>query len=63
MTQQDQKHTPFQYGWSSFESFIYRFWLENLIWDNLEDTESLPEEQPRYLAHYAQKRQENNHIL
>jgi len=38
----------------TFESFIYRFWLENTLWENLEGVEALPEEQQRYLEHYVQ---------
>lgn len=37
----------------SFEAFIYRFWLENVLWFNLNEAEgSLSEAQQRYLAHY-----------
>ncbi|SRR6266702_8387295 len=36
----------------SFEAFLYRFWLENTIWFNLDLHKPLTEEQQRYLAHY-----------
>jgi hypothetical protein len=36
----------------TFEAFIYRFWLENTIWFNLHDANTLTPEQVRYLAHY-----------
>jgi hypothetical protein len=37
----------------SFEAFIYRFWLENVLWFNLNEAEgSLSEAQQQYLAHY-----------
>lgn len=38
----------------TFESFIYRFWIENTLWDSLEVPEALSADQRRYLAHYAQ---------
>ncbi len=37
----------------SFEAFLYRFWLENTLWDALNESEApLTEAQERYLAHY-----------
>ena len=37
---------------SSFEAFLYRYWLENTIWFGL-DGGTLTETQQRYLAHYT----------
>jgi hypothetical protein len=34
----------------SFEAFLYRFWMENMIWFNLVEREPLTEEQRQYLA-------------
>jgi hypothetical protein len=42
----------------SFEEFIYRFWLENVLWFKLSDgsqAASLTMEEQRYLAHYEQQ--------
>ena len=37
----------------SFEAFLYRFWLENSLWDALNEREApLTNAQERYLAHY-----------
>lgn len=36
----------------TFESFIYRFWLENTIWFALDNEENLSKTQKSYLAHY-----------
>ena len=37
----------------SFEAFLYRFWLENTLWDALNEREApLTDAQERYLAHY-----------
>jgi hypothetical protein len=36
----------------SFEAFIYRFWLENIIWFALDSGEAMTETQKAYLAHY-----------
>lgn len=39
----------------SFAAFIYRFWLENVLWFKVsggENSEPLTEEEQRYLAHY-----------
>jgi hypothetical protein len=37
----------------SFEAFLYRFWLENTLWFNVNESDvSLTEAQQRYLAHY-----------
>jgi hypothetical protein len=42
----------------SFEAFVYRWWLETTIYMKLHgyDSESLTEEEHRYLAHYEQGR-------
>jgi hypothetical protein len=38
----------------SLEAFVYRFWLENVLWFNANEGEgSLTEDQQRYLAHYS----------
>jgi hypothetical protein len=38
---------------ASFESFVYRFWLENTLWFNVNEGEGTrTEAQQRYLAHY-----------
>jgi hypothetical protein len=40
----------------SFESFLYRFWLENTLWFNLNEAEApLTDAQRAYLAHYRTK--------
>ncbi len=48
----------------SFEEFLYRFWIENMIWYHLSgyntagtriSSKPLTEAQQRYLAHYARK--------
>lgn len=47
----------------SFETFLYRFWLENVIWYklNLYDSQKpLTEEEKRYLAHYKPISKEEN---
>jgi hypothetical protein len=36
----------------TFESFIYRFWIENVIWFSFEDGNTLTEAQKAYLAYY-----------
>jgi hypothetical protein len=38
----------------SFVSFLYRYWLENVLWFKLQDASGAPltEEERRYLAHY-----------
>jgi hypothetical protein len=37
----------------SFEAFLYRFWLENTLWDKVNgDDEGLTDAEKRYLAHY-----------
>jgi len=37
----------------SFEAFLYRFWLENTLWDAVNESDRpLTEAQERYLAHY-----------
>jgi hypothetical protein len=43
----------------SFEAFLYRFWLENVIWYNLYRKKPLSEEQKRYLAYYGEKEEKN----
>jgi hypothetical protein len=38
----------------SFEAFLYRFWLENVLWFSVNEGEgTLTDEQQHYLAHYA----------
>lgn len=40
---------------SSFETFLYRFWLENMLWYKLvwyKGQKALTEEEERYLSHY-----------
>lgn len=36
----------------TFETFLYRIWLENTIWFSLSDTTQLGDAQQKYLAHY-----------
>jgi len=38
----------------SFEAFLYRFWLENTLWEAVNEGAGAPltEAQERYLAHY-----------
>jgi hypothetical protein len=36
-----------------FESFVYRFWLENVLWEQLEDKGMLTPTEKKYLKHYA----------
>lgn len=40
----------------SFEAFLYRFWLENTLWEAVNESGDNPltEAQERYLAHYKQ---------
>jgi hypothetical protein len=39
-----------------FEHFVYRFWLENELWESLQEKDpELTPEQRAYLAHYAQQ--------
>jgi hypothetical protein len=50
-----------KYTWvcaPSFEAFLYRFWLENVIWFNLAEQKPLLEEQKQYLAFYENKKLE-----
>ena len=43
----------------TFEAFIYRFWIENVLWFNQNEAEgSLTEAQQQYLAHYKVKADE-----
>jgi len=44
----------------SFEAFLYRFWMENMIWFNLSERKPLTEEQRRYLAFYGEEKQESS---
>jgi hypothetical protein len=44
---------------SSFEAFLYRFWMENVLWFNLIKQRPLTEEQRRYLAFYGKEKQES----
>ncbi len=37
---------------TSFEAFLYRYWMENTLWFGLEGG-ALMDEQKRYMAHYA----------
>jgi hypothetical protein len=39
----------------SFETFIYRFWLENTCWFNLIEHKPLTEEQQQYLSYFTKK--------
>jgi hypothetical protein len=41
----------------SFGSFLYRYWLENVLWFKLQDASGtqLTEEERRYLAHYRSR--------
>jgi hypothetical protein len=41
----------------SFVSFLYRYWLENILWFKLDDANSPPltAEEQRYLAHYRNR--------
>lgn len=46
---------------STFETFLYRFWLENTIWYKhiwYKGQKSLTEEEERYLSHYLQRKDE-----
>jgi hypothetical protein len=48
----------------SFETFIYRFWLENTLWFKVSEgdgSHSLTEDERRYLAHYSQAGGANGH--
>jgi hypothetical protein len=36
----------------SFESFLYRYWLENTLWNVLVDGQPLTDEQKRYVRHH-----------
>lgn len=37
----------------SFEAFLYRWWLENVLWDKVDDDAALTEVESAYLSHYA----------
>jgi hypothetical protein len=39
----------------SFENFLYRFWIENVLWFNLNLNQPMTEEQQNYLEYYKQK--------
>lgn len=41
----------------SFEAFLYRFWIENVIWFNLHKHKPMTEEQRQYLAFYGEEQQ------
>ena len=46
----------------SFEEFMYRFWLENIIWYKhiwFQGKKPLTEEEQRYLAHYTRRQEQN----
>ncbi|HEY7417428.1 MAG TPA: hypothetical protein VH593_19750 [Ktedonobacteraceae bacterium] len=50
-----------KYTWvcaPSFEAFLYRFWIENVIWYNLYEHKPLTEEQKRYLSFYGEEKQD-----
>ncbi len=53
----DASHVDFMFCAPSFESFIYRFWIENEIWFRLSyDKEPLTTlQQQRYVNHYTPK--------
>ena len=42
----------------SFESFLYRFRLENVIWDRLSERKPLTEEQKQYLSFYGEEKRD-----
>ncbi len=44
----------------SFEAFLYRFWMENVIWFNLSERKPLREEQRRYIAFYGEEKRESS---
>lgn len=44
----------------SFEAFLYRFWMENVLWFNLHKQKPLTEEQRKYLAFYGEEQPEEN---
>ncbi len=43
----------------SFEAFLYRFWIENVIWYNLYKKKPLKEEQKQYLAFYGDEKKDD----
>jgi len=47
----------------SFEAFLYRFWMENILWFNLHKHKPLTEEQKQYLAFYGEEQPEENRFL
>lgn len=40
----------------SFEAFLYRFWIENVLWFNLDMRKPLTKEQQQYLSYYERGR-------
>lgn len=47
----------------SFETFAYRFWLENTLWFKLNESDSgdpLSDEQQQYLDYYVQQQEQHN---
>lgn len=43
----------------SFEAFLYRFWIENVLYFNLTKQKPLIEEQQQYLSYYTRRRDEH----
>lgn len=43
----------------SFEAFLYRFWIENVIWYNLSQKKPLTEAQRQYLAFYGEEKKDD----
>jgi hypothetical protein len=41
----------------SFEAFVYRFWIENVLWDLVQSNGPYTKEQRAYLDHYSVTRQ------
>ena len=39
-----------------FEHFVYRFWIENVLWELLEDGASLTPVEAAYVGHYKKKK-------
>ncbi len=42
----------------SFEAFLYRYWIENMLWFALSDGKALTNEQQRYVRHYKTSEKE-----
>jgi hypothetical protein len=45
----------------TFEAFIYRFWLENVLWFKLSDGGALTPEEQRYIAYYGRPQGNQQH--